>query len=205
MNQKGFANIVLIILVVVLAGALGYVMLVKKPASVEQPQTNNLQNSQSTTPPPSNNAVVQNPPANISQLTKAQVLNGYDQCGIQFSNGEISIGYDKYTQLEQTCSAAVSGASISSDEIVLADLDSDGIIEAIVPVRVVRASSGGALYVFKNINGTARVVDSVIIGKENIKIVSVNKDVIVGKTDGAMGYTSTTKIYKFVNGKLIAQ
>src|SRR3989338_7537737 len=176
MNQKGFANIVLIILVVVLAGALGYVMLVKKPASVEQPQTNNLQNSQSTTPPPSNNAVVQNPPANISQLTKAQVLNGYDQCGIQFSNGEISIGYDKYTQLEQTCSAAVSGASIC-----------------------------GALYVFKNINGTARVVDSVIIGKENIKIVSVNKDVIVGKTDGAMGYTSTTKIYKFVNGKLIAQ
>ena len=30
-NQKGFANILLIILVVVLAGALGYVTLVKKP------------------------------------------------------------------------------------------------------------------------------------------------------------------------------
>ncbi len=40
MNQKGFANIVLIILVVVLVGALWFVTLVKKPASVEQPQTN---------------------------------------------------------------------------------------------------------------------------------------------------------------------
>ena len=50
MNQKGFANIVLIILVVVLVGALGYVTLVNKPSSPEpQPTTSQ------TTPPPSNN------------------------------------------------------------------------------------------------------------------------------------------------------
>src|SRR3989338_4010347 len=62
MNQKGFANIFLIVLVVVLVGALGYITLVKKPASIEQPQSNNLQNTQTTTPPPSNNAVSQTPP-----------------------------------------------------------------------------------------------------------------------------------------------
>src|SRR3990167_8363563 len=38
-NQKGFANIVLIVLVVVLAGALGYVTLVKKPAPSTIPTT----------------------------------------------------------------------------------------------------------------------------------------------------------------------
>lgn len=65
MNQKGFTNIVLIILVVILASALGYVTLVKKPALVEQPQTNNSQNAQppATTLPPSNNTVSQNPPS----------------------------------------------------------------------------------------------------------------------------------------------
>ena len=51
MNKKGFANIVLIILVVVLAGALGYVALIKKTAPVEQPQSTNSQNTQVTQPP----------------------------------------------------------------------------------------------------------------------------------------------------------
>ncbi len=46
MNQKGIANIVLIVLVVVLVGVLGYITLVKKFNLVEQPQTNNLQNTQ---------------------------------------------------------------------------------------------------------------------------------------------------------------
>ena len=205
MNQKAFANILLIVLVVILAGVLGYVTLVKKSVPAEQSQSNNSQNTQPTTSPPSNNTVSKNPPANISQLTKTQVLNGYDQCGIQFKEGEISIGWDKYQQLEQTCSAAVSGASLSENTIVFADLDRDGIMEAIAPVRIVRVSSGGALYVFKNVNGTAHVVDGVVIGKENINIVSVNKDTIVGKTGGGMGYTPTTQTYKFVSGKLIKQ
>jgi len=51
MNQKGFANIALIVLVVILASALGYVTLVKKPAPVERPQANNLQNTQQPTAP----------------------------------------------------------------------------------------------------------------------------------------------------------
>ncbi len=44
-NQKGFANIALVILVVVLVGALGYLTLIKKSAPVEQSQTNNSQNN----------------------------------------------------------------------------------------------------------------------------------------------------------------
>ena len=60
-NQKGFANIVLIVLVVILVGAVGYFALVKKsptPTSENQP-TNNLPTQQ--TPPTATN----NPPATI--------------------------------------------------------------------------------------------------------------------------------------------
>lgn len=66
-NQKGFASIVLIVFVVVLVGALGYITLVKKTALVEQPQTNNSQDTQTTTPPPTNNTVSKNPPVTPSQ------------------------------------------------------------------------------------------------------------------------------------------
>ena len=60
-NQKGFVNIVLIVLVVILVGAVGYFALVKKsptPTS-ENPPTNNLPTQQ--TPPTATN----NPPATI--------------------------------------------------------------------------------------------------------------------------------------------
>ncbi|OHA19510.1 MAG: hypothetical protein A3C08_01965 [Candidatus Taylorbacteria bacterium RIFCSPHIGHO2_02_FULL_47_18] len=73
-NQKGFANIALIVLVVILAGALGYVTLVKKPAPVEQSQINNLQNTEPSTPPPANNPVSQNPPTMQSPVTPSQSL-----------------------------------------------------------------------------------------------------------------------------------
>ena len=74
MNQKGSANIVLIVLVVILAGALGYVTLVKKSAPTEQPQTNNSQNTQPTTPPPTNNIVSQNPPVTQPPATPLSFL-----------------------------------------------------------------------------------------------------------------------------------
>ncbi len=76
MNQRGFANIVLIVLVVILAGALGYVTLVKKPAPTEQSQTN--------TPPPTNNTTSQNPPVTPSQslpttcVDEAHAVGGKD-------------------------------------------------------------------------------------------------------------------------------
>ena len=53
MGQKGFANILLVVLVVVLAGALGYITLIKKPASVVQLPSDNAQNVQPTPTPPS--------------------------------------------------------------------------------------------------------------------------------------------------------
>lgn len=53
MHQKGFANVALIFLIVVLAGALGYVTLVKKPSSTE-PQPS-LPSTQQVTPPATNN------------------------------------------------------------------------------------------------------------------------------------------------------
>ena len=52
MNQKGFVNIILIVLVVVFASAVGYFVLIKKPVSTEQPKSDNLSDTQSTAPTP---------------------------------------------------------------------------------------------------------------------------------------------------------
>lgn len=51
MNQKGFANVVLIVLVVILAGALGYFVLVKKsPTPISETRPTNNTPSQQTPP-----------------------------------------------------------------------------------------------------------------------------------------------------------
>lgn len=56
MNNKGIVNIILIILVVVLAGALAYVTLIKKPKvpAVRQLQTNNFQDNNQPAAPVQN-------------------------------------------------------------------------------------------------------------------------------------------------------
>lgn len=48
MDQKTFVKNIVIALVIILVGALGYMALIKKPATIEQPQTKNTQNSQTT-------------------------------------------------------------------------------------------------------------------------------------------------------------
>ena len=84
-NQKGFANIVLIVLVVVLAGAVGYFALVKKSPEVSQ-QTNtptpinNEQNNQ-TSPKPTNNTQT-TPPTPQQPAWKTYRADKY---GVSFS------------------------------------------------------------------------------------------------------------------------
>ncbi|MDP1689455.1 MAG: hypothetical protein Q8L47_05020 [bacterium] len=147
-----------------------------------------------------------------AQLTKEQVLNGFDQCGIQFKNGQISWNMDEYQKWElarykegkETCSPNAS-LSEKNNEFIFSDLDGDGINEVLVPARVVAASSGGVLYVFKNVNSVAKVINTISFGKNNGLVVSVNKDIVVVQIDGAMGYTPKKETYKFVSGKLIKQ
>ena len=64
MNQKGFANIVLIIFVVVLAGTVGYFTLSKKstPITTEPPTSTNSPNIPQTPPPTIINDTSQTPP-----------------------------------------------------------------------------------------------------------------------------------------------
>ena len=90
MNQKGFVNILLIVLVVVLAGVLGYVTLVKKPAPTEQPQSNNSQNTQQTPPP----IVKQNPPPTQPPVVEADINLTYPNGGEILSlNNSVNITY----------------------------------------------------------------------------------------------------------------
>lgn len=189
----------IIIVIALVAGGWWYLNQSSTPAASETTQSPTAQNTNVGTQPNST------PSSNISQLTKTQVLNGYDQCGVQFNNGDISLGYDKYTQLERTCSTAVSGASFSGEKIVFADLDGDGVNEALVPVRIVTGASGGALYVFKNVSGVARAIDSVTFGIQNATVASVDKSKVVVDVEAGMGYSAHQETYKFANGKLAKQ
>lgn len=198
--NRGFVNVaILVALVVIIAGGGGWWYVNEREVSssvqipIQKESTNTKAAVKPAVTPKTTTQPSQTPPANIPQLTKTLVLNGYDQCDNQFKNGEVTVG------LDAPCGGYV---SIFADSMMFADLDSDGISEAIVPARVVLASSGGALYVFKNSNGAARVVGNAVIGKENIIIVSVSGNTIIGKTDGAMGYPPTTKTFVFANGQL---
>jgi hypothetical protein len=199
-HQKGFAPI-LIILLVLLVTATGYFVYVtnfKSEGSVVE----------QTTPTHTKTPASQTSLANtISQLTKEQVLNGYDACGTQFKDGNFSIGWEEAERRakEQGKNICDASSGFSADAITFADLDADGFNEAVVSARIVRASSGGVLYVFKNINGAAHVIAYAEFGKENGEIVSVNQNTIVIETDGAMGYTPHQETYKFINGKLVQQ
>lgn len=55
MNQKGFANIILVVVIVVLVGAVGYFVFVKKSEPVSEQPLNNSQNTQLPSSPTSNN------------------------------------------------------------------------------------------------------------------------------------------------------
>ena len=101
MNQKGFTKIVLILLVVVLAGALGYVMLVKKTIPTEQTQSNNLQNTQPTTPSPSNDTVSQNPPSPTPISPKPKFVFTSPKGGDKWNLGESkNISYEPVSNFQ---------------------------------------------------------------------------------------------------------
>lgn len=76
MNQKGFSRIVLVILVVVLAGTLGYATLIKKstPLATDQSQTNS-QNTQSDT------SLVFDDPVSLNTLSSQQKLETNNEPG----------------------------------------------------------------------------------------------------------------------------
>lgn len=80
MNQKGFANRILIVFFIVLVGALGYITLIKKSAPIEQPQH--------ITPLSISNTASQNPPANQTIATSPQSLPTSCVDEVHSSNGK---------------------------------------------------------------------------------------------------------------------
>ena len=78
-NQKGFTNIVLIAVIVILVGAVGYFAFVKKSEPVAQQQIPNpTTNTQTQTPPTTNSPSVQNP---------SQPISADDVSSLQFTYG----------------------------------------------------------------------------------------------------------------------
>src|SRR3989344_6180586 len=68
MNQKGFVNIILIVVIVILAGAVGYFVLVKKSAPVFQ---------QSPTPTPASTKTANPSPTSSEQWKQYQNIRNY--------------------------------------------------------------------------------------------------------------------------------
>lgn len=202
MNQKEFSSVALvIILVVIVAGVAGYFVITQK--STPSTPSNNI-----------NNITSQNHPADISQLTEEQVLNGYDLCGNQFKNGafEFPGGYNawhewvlsRYQEGKRFCPLY---ERFTAGGIVFADFDSDGVMEALVPAKIATESAGGGvLYVFKNDNGTARVIEIITFGaKQNEKIISVSGNTIIVEIEAERGYPAYQETYRFVNGEFVKQ
>mgnify|MGYP001567014697 CR=1 FL=1 len=87
-NKKGFANIALVVLVVVVAGALGYVVLFKKPVSTEQL---NSQNTQPTLPTmPTNTVSNSEPSITILSPNGGESYKLGDRISVKWSSHDIS-------------------------------------------------------------------------------------------------------------------
>lgn len=214
-SQKGFAPI-LIILLVLLFGAVGYFVYVTNSELLEPvvPQTSPMRTQIPTTPTSSSNQ--------ISQLTKEQVLNGYNQCGQQFKDGELNefgTDYKKYDawDLERRNEGKESCDfhAYLSDVIVFADLDNDAVFEAVVSANMCGIANchGFGVFVFKNIDGIARVADEVVVNggmqAQPMQNVSVDGGSIIlewNEYSPAYGHDiAKTKTLQFLNGKIVKE
>ncbi len=208
MKTQGFANILMIILATVLIGGIGYVVL-EKSSLVERFGLVGPAIPSPTSSPTTSlteimaDAILETINKNTVQITKEQVWNGFDMYNRQFKNGVAEGGKDSLGD-ELPYIGLGSGGSGSYDGLIFADLDGDNLLEALVPGRVVRASSGGELYVFKNFNGIAKIVDTVGFGKQNGKIISIYNNTFVVLIEG-VGYPTIKETYKFISGKLVKQ
>ena len=96
-SQKGFANIVLIAVIVILVVAVGYFAFVKKSEPVaQQPVPSPTINTQTQTPPAANNPSVQNPsqPSSADDVSSLQFTYGSDVFTLK--KGVASTGINVY-------------------------------------------------------------------------------------------------------------
>lgn len=76
MNQKGFANIVLIVLVIVVAGVVGYFALHKSPTAVT-PSTYTQQTTTTNPTPPASSSIIKNVSPQPQSLTETTTWKTY--------------------------------------------------------------------------------------------------------------------------------
>ena len=107
MNQKGFANIILIVVIVILVGAVGYFAFVKKPEPIaKQPTPTSTQTTTPTktpvsptpTPTPTQTKITILVPDNVTAYDKAmtEYIQGGDQDSLKtwlFVKKEKSVPY----------------------------------------------------------------------------------------------------------------
>lgn len=213
------ASIIILVILVVLGIYIGYSFAIKTTQNNQQQK----QQIASTTQPTSSQQK-----AEITQLTKDAVLNGYNQCGQQFKNGRLEAfsSYEEYNKWlsERKAAKEAECPFIMNlrDKIILSDLDNDGLLEAVVLADScshdfdcyppTSYSSGlrlddVSLIVFKNINGVATISDEHYLcnngnGECNEGLNSVNKNNILVDFGGAHMLPPSRTIYEFINNRI---
>jgi hypothetical protein len=122
MNQKGFANIILIVLVVILVGVVGYLTLGKKLTN-QQTSSEQTQNIVSTEPSPTANN--QTPPPQTSNSNKGTIISltvnpcRQGQYSCVYSYGAKAVLIAKNLNSATMKSSGVSGSgAVSFDEVI---------------------------------------------------------------------------------------
>ena len=163
-DQKGFANIVLIGIIVVLIGVVGYFALrqPKQQTQVAQPETNQQ---------PSNETPISNNPPQASKISESVFKNATYR--IAYSTGKNGTTPKEFTMIDGSAKLAeftVCGiVNVNSKEVLAATID-QGRNRGVVTVYCNYGASATDVYLvaFKNLNGVPVQTDVVDLRKHSI-------------------------------------
>ena len=164
MNQKGFANIILIAVIVVLVGAVGYFAL-RQPAQqtqVVQPETNQQ---------PSNGTLNSNTPSQTSKISENVFKNATYRVG--YSTGKNGTATKEFTMVDGSAKLAdytVCGiVNVDSKEVLAATIDQSG-NRGVVTVYCNYGASATDVFLvaFKNLNGVPVQTNVVDLRKHSV-------------------------------------
>jgi hypothetical protein len=196
MNQKGFANIVLIAVIIVIIGAVGYFAFVKKSEPItEQPTPTNT----SVSPTP---ATTSKQKLTLDILKNAEYSSQDTGTSIKLVNGTYPL---KPLAGESQADYFV---KLDTDNVVFGDLNNDGQEDAVV-ILISRSGGTGTfrqLAVMLNSNGNPSNVANQYLGDGTaINALTVSSGVIsvdMTSWDGGTG-TRKTVNYKLSGNKLV--
>lgn len=192
MNQRGSAAIVLLVgLVFVLGGALGYTYYLQPDATsdmtvLEQgssdifkptPVQKEVETAKKTSPAPKAVSLPQ------AALSKNEVLNAYvpakfSDLGAAKYNGGTGTAYS-FSNGESPKMEDSPTITLNAESVVFGDIDGDGTQEAVIQGTWCWASCGTQFFVVKKVNQRAEVVGGALLGKVLVQKLEISSGLIL--------------------------